>query len=133
MALDTESQRLRAKQVGMLMRAYRQSHAPRGGARRLSQNGLLDLMAQVDSSYSGRYDHSTVARWESGAIRPTMERLEVFGLALGLSPAEIDGLISLAGLDQANPESDETPLAYELVKTDDALSASASDGTLSRW
>ena len=112
----------------MLMRAYRQSHAPQDGARRLSQNGLLDLMAQVDSSYSGRYDHSTVARWESGAIRPTMERLEVFGLALGLSPAEIDGLISLAGLDQANPESDESPLAYELVKTDDALSASASDG-----
>ena len=99
MALDAESQRLRAKQVGMLMRAYRHSYRQEAGARRLSQNGLLDLMAKVDSSYAGRHDHSTVVRWESGAIRPTRERLEVFGRALSLSPTEVDGLISLAGLD----------------------------------
>ena len=99
MALDAESQRLRARQVGMLMRAYRHSYRQEAGAKRLSQNGLLDLMAQVDSSYAGRHDHSTVVRWESGAIRPTRERLEVFGRALSLSPTEVDGLISLAGLD----------------------------------
>ena len=99
MALDAESQRLRAKQVGMLMRAYRHSYRQEAGAKRLSQNGLLDLMAQVDSSYAGRHDHSTVVRWESGAIRPTRERLLVFGQALSLSPTEVDGLISLAGLD----------------------------------
>ena len=57
------------------------------------------LWAQVDSSYAGRHDHSTVVRWESGAIYPTRERLEVFGRALALSPTEIDGLISLAGID----------------------------------
>ena len=83
----------------MMMRAYRHAYRPRGGSRRLSQNGLLDLMALVDSRYSERHDHSTVARWESGATRPTIERLEVFGRALSLSPTEIDGLISLAGLD----------------------------------
>ena len=69
----------------MLMRAYRHAYSWGGGAKVLSQNGLLDLMANVDSRYSGRYDHSAVARWESGAIRPTRERLEVFGRALDLS------------------------------------------------
>ena len=37
-------------------------------------------------------------RWESGATRPTRERLEVFGRALDLSPTEIEGLVLLAGL-----------------------------------
>ena len=103
MALNAESQRLRAKQVGMLMRAYRHSYRQEAGAKRPSQNGLPDLMAQVDSSYAGRHDHSTVVRWESGAIRPTRERLLVFGQALSLSPTEVDGLISLAGLDTTQP------------------------------
>ena len=117
MTPDSESQRLRAKQVGMLMRAYRQSFSHRDGGKRLSQDGLLDLMSRVDSSYSRRYDHSTVARWESGAIRPTRERLEVFGLALGLSHAEIDGLVSLAGLDQVTGENSTAELSSEQVNT----------------
>ena len=105
MALDPDARRLRAKQVGMLMQAYRRAYSANGKAKRLSQEGLLNLMGEVDSKYLDRYDRSTVARWESGEIRPNRERLEVFGLALDLSPIEIDGLISLAGLepDDADP------------------------------
>ena len=99
MAIVSESRRLRAKQVGMLMRAYRHAFPTEDRARRLSQDGLLGLMGQVDPKYSERHDHSTVARWESGATRPTVERIGVFGQALNLSPTEIDGLIRLAGLE----------------------------------
>ena len=97
--LDTESRRLRAKQVGMLMQAYRRAYSANGKAKRISQEGLLDLMGEADSKYLDRYDRSTVARWESGEIRPNRERIEVFGRALDLSLTEIDGLISLAGLE----------------------------------
>ena len=58
------------------------------------------MMGQVDSRYLERYNHSTVARWESGSTRPTRDRLEVFGRALELSQAEIDGLIRLSGLER---------------------------------
>ena len=95
---DTVARRLRAKQVGMLMQAYRRAYQLEGRTSRLSQEGLLRLMGQVDGKYSDRYDHSTVARWESGATRPTRERLEVFGKALSLSPAEVEGMLTLAGL-----------------------------------
>ena len=99
MAIDPDLRRTRARQVGLLMQAYRRAHVPNGGRRGLSQEGLLDLMGQVDHSYLNRYDRSTVSRWESGATLPTKERLEVFGRALDLSPDEVDGLLSLAGLD----------------------------------
>ena len=42
----------------------------------------------------------TVARWESGTTRPTRDRIEVFGQALNLSPAEIEGLMRLAGFER---------------------------------
>ena len=109
----------------MLMRAYRQAYSLQDGTRRLSQNGLLELMAQVDSRYSERYDHSAVARWESGAIRPTKERLEVFGLALDLSEAEIDGLVSLAGLDAVSSKGDETQDLFDPVNASETLSTIA--------
>ncbi len=82
----------------MLMQAYRRAYGQREGNSRLSQEGLLRLMGQVDPRYLERYNHSTVARWESGATTPTRDRLEVFGRALELSEAEIDGLIRLSGL-----------------------------------
>ena len=105
MALDPDARRLRAKQVGMLMQAYRRAYSANGKAKRLSQEGLLNLMGEVDSRYLDSYDRSTVARWESGDIGPNRGRLEVFGIALDLSPAEIEGLIRLAGLepDDAGP------------------------------
>ena len=89
----------------MLMQAYRRAYSANGKSKRLSQEGLLLLMGEADSRYLDSYDRSTVARWESGDIGPNRERLEVFGIALDLSPAEIEGLIRLAGLepDDAGP------------------------------
>ena len=71
MDLDPEVRRTRARQVGMLMQTYRRAHDVKG--RRLSQEGLLRLMGEADPRYLERYDRSTVARWESGEIRPTRE------------------------------------------------------------
>ena len=104
--MDPESRRLRSKQVGMLMRAYRLAFLVEGQARKLTQEGLLTLMAEVNPQYWERHDHSTVGRWESGATRPTKERLEVFGQALDLSAVEVDGLIRLACLEPDDPVPD---------------------------
>ena len=95
----------------MLMQAYRRAHSADGQKGRLSQEGLLRLMGQVDPIYLERYNHSTVARWESGATRPTKERLEVFGRALNLSAAEIEGMVWLAG----HYDEDESPHPAESV------------------
>ena len=81
-----------------MMRIYRTGYRVGGEAKRLSREGLLDLMSEVDGRYAG-YNHSTAARWESGEILPNRERLEVFGRALSLSADEVEGLIALAGLD----------------------------------
>ena len=102
MDVGPEIRRTRAKQLGMLMQAYRRDYAVEGQTGRLSQEGLLRLMGQADPRYRDRYDRSTVARWESGEIRPTKERIEVFGRALNLSSIEVEGLISLAGPDLQN-------------------------------
>ena len=81
------------------MRAYRESFAHQDGRKGLTQEELLGRMAEVDSEYGERYSHSTVSRWESGATRPTRQRLIAFGKALELSSVEVEGLIALAGLD----------------------------------
>ena len=93
-------QRNRAAQVGFVMRSYRESFLARGGRRGLTQEALLERMGSVDSEYAERYSHATVSRWESGATRPTLQRIRVFGKALNLSRAEVAGLILLAGLAQ---------------------------------
>ena len=79
------------------MQSYRLEREGRGRGGRLSQSGLLSMMGRIKDEYAD-YSHSTVARWESGQILPTEERLEIFGAALDLPRAEIDGLIALAGL-----------------------------------
>ena len=99
MGLEREDRRLRAAQVGMLMRAYRESFTQADGRKGLTQEELLGRMADVDGQYGERYSHSTVSRWESGATRPTKQRLVAFGKALQLSSVEVEGLITLAGLD----------------------------------
>ena len=98
MASQRDVQRLRSAQAGPLMRLYRESFAPRGGGRGLTQEELLRRMAEVDDEYLTRYSHGTVSRWESGATRPTLARLRVFGAALNLSETEVAGLILLSGL-----------------------------------
>ena len=125
MATEPESRRWRAKQVGMLMRAYRQAYRIRGRAGRLSQTGLLDLMGQVDEKYSELHGHSTVARWESGTTNPSRDRIEVFGKALNLSHAEVEGLMRLAGLElnDTYPIDRKQPLAQSVKST-----AGISDG-----
>ena len=74
--LERDTQRTRALQVGMLMRAYRESFPLPAGGRGLTQDELLRRMATVDGDYAQRYSHTTVSRWESGATRPSKERLE---------------------------------------------------------
>ena len=103
--LDRDAQRLRAIQVGMLMRAYRESFSNPEGGRGLTQEELLRRMARVDGDYGQRYSHTTVSRWESGTTRPSKERLEVFGKALNLAPSEVSGLLALAGFDRVQDDS----------------------------
>ena len=100
--MESESRKLRAKQVGMLMRAYRLGYSLQQHGGRLSQTALIELMAEQDPLYCEKYDHSTVSRWERGIVLPTTEHLEVFGSALNLTPTEIDGLMTLAGLNELN-------------------------------
>ena len=120
MAIDQDEQRERHAQVGFLMRAYRESFSEPGRRRGLSQDELLRRMAAVDDSYSRRFSHATVTRWEAGTTRPNVERLRVFGKALNLSESEVSGLMLLAGLapdlQAADPEaqfsvSDSEPVA----------------------
>ena len=80
-------------------------------------------MGEADSRYLDRYYRSTVARWESGEISPTKERIDVFGEALGLSPVEIEGTIRLAGLDSDDADQrDETQGSVEPVYAAAAVS-----------
>ncbi len=121
MAWERDAQRVRAAQVGLLMKAYRESFVPSIGQKGISQEELLRRMADVDGNYSQRFSHTTVSRWESGVTRPTVVRLRVFGTALNLSEAEVEGLLLLAGLGGGNAaESDDA----EAEKLD---SASASE------
>lgn len=97
---NSEQQRIRARQVGLVMKAYRESFPKEKGGRGISQAEMLRRMADADPSYGRRMSHSTVSRWESGYYRaPTVHRLETFGKALNLSETEIEGLILMAGLD----------------------------------
>lgn len=87
----------RAAQVGMLMRAYRESFPTGEGKHGLTQAALLDRMSAVNHRYAERYSHVTVSRWESGSTLPTVDRLRDFGKALDLAPVEVEGLMRLAG------------------------------------
>ncbi len=92
-----DAQRSRSAQVGILMKAYREAFSTESGSRGLTQEELLRRMALVDSEFADRSSHTMVSRWESGVTRPNRKRLEVFGEALNLSGAEVDGLLTLAG------------------------------------
>ena len=91
----------RAAQVGMLMRAYRETFPVEDGKRGLTQAGLLQRMSEINGQYARKYSHVTVSRWESGTTLPTVERLHDFGKALNLAQVEIEGLMNLAGFREA--------------------------------
>ena len=80
------------------MRSYRESFTRDDGRRGLTQEELLRRMGSVDGEYAQRFSHATVSRWESGATRPRVERLRVFGKALDLPETEVAGMVLLAGL-----------------------------------
>ena len=98
MASVRERQRVRAVQVGFVMRSYRESFQREDGRRGLTQEELLTRMGAADEVYAQRYSHATVSRWETGHTRPTVGRIKAFGTAVNLSETEVAGLILLAGL-----------------------------------
>ena len=102
MSQQVEHQKIRAKQVGILMRHYRLSFAAGDGVTGLTLEGVLERMARVNRRYENSAP-STVSRWESGQTMPRKRRLHEFGRALNLSQAEIDGLLALAGLPDESP------------------------------
>ena len=98
MPTKTKQEQEKAVQVGLLMKAYRESAIGRDGRKGVSQGELLSMMASVDPKHHRASSHSIVSRWESGETFQTVERLEIFGAALGLSKEAVEGLILLAGL-----------------------------------
>lgn len=99
-----DDERTRTAQVGFIMKAYRESFLTDDGRRGISQDDLLRRMADVDPQSSRITSHATVSRWESGGGFLTTDRLRTFGKALNLSDTEINGLITLAGLDPERQE-----------------------------
>ena len=95
---ERDLQKARNAQAGLLMKTYRENFVGEDGTRGLTQEELLRRMASVSDDYAERYSHATVSRWETGRTRPTMERLRVLGAALNLEPADVAGLVLLAGL-----------------------------------
>ena len=98
MPVKGEVQKIRAKQVGVLMRHYRSSFRAEDGQTGLTLEGVLGRMAEGNQRYESSAP-STVSRWESGETMPRKRRLQEFGAALNLSQHEIDGLVALAGID----------------------------------
>ena len=98
MSLQRDLQRARFAQVGFVMRAYRESYVDASGRRGVSQEQLLQRMAEADGGEGARFSHATVSRWEAGSVRPSLDRMRTFGKALELSDTEVAGLILLAGL-----------------------------------
>ena len=84
-----------AIQVGRLIRSYRDD-ARRNG-RRLSQEGLLDLMVERGEESAADLDRSSISRWESGARLAPREFLVAFGRSLRVPEPEMDRMLGLAG------------------------------------
>ena len=101
MSRDGETQEARAKPVGVLMHHYRSTFPSEDGCTGLTMEDVLEPMARINRRYESSAP-STVSRWESGETMPRKKRLQEFGIALNLAPAEIDGLVALAGIEEHN-------------------------------
>ena len=88
--------------VGRLIRSYRKEVERNG--RELTQEGLLDLMAERGEKYADELDHSHVSRWERGRRRAPREFLVAFGRSLNIPKQEMDRILSLAGYESLGDE-----------------------------
>ena len=88
--------------VGRLIRSYRDDARSEG--RRLSQEGLLNLMVERGEEYAADLDRSNVSRWESGARLAPREFLVALGRTLNLPKPEVDRMLSLAGYETLGEE-----------------------------
>ena len=100
--LDPEHRRLRAIQVGRLIRSYRNDVRING--KRLSQDGLLYLMVERGEEFAADLDRSSVNRWESGARLAPRGFLVAFGRSLNVPKPEMDRMLSLAGYESLGDE-----------------------------
>ena len=135
MSLNNDAQKIRAKQVGVLMRHYRSSFPAGDGRTGLTLENVLERMAKANQRYENSAP-STVSRWESGATMPKRRRLQEFGAALNLSPHEIDGLLALAGIDtEIRPEAAHS-VGTAVERHEDVAASSTGSGRLipeKRW
>ena len=83
--------------VGRIIRSYRDDVRQNG--RRLSQDGLLELMVERGESYAAKLDRVNVSRWETGARLAPREFLVAFGRAFDIPQGEMDRILGFAGYD----------------------------------
>ena len=120
--LSRDDRRVRAAQVGALLRWHRQNFRREDGRLGLSQAEVLGRMAPLSADERiVPADTSSWSRMETGVTTTTHERLELFGRALNLSSVEIDGLVVLAGFEptsqptvtHSSPTTSSSPAAGE--------------------
>ena len=88
--------------VGRLIRSYRDDSRHNG--RRLSQDGLIDLMLERGEEYATSLDRSRISRWENGTRTAPREFLVAFGRVLNVPKAEMDGILAISGYDSLREE-----------------------------
>ena len=88
--------------VGRLIRSYRDE--VRRNGRRLTQEGLLDLMVEQGEDSAAYWDRSMISNWERGVRHPPREFLVSFGRALDVPQTEMDHMLALAGYESLDDE-----------------------------
>ena len=83
--------------VGRLIRSYRDDAMPNG--RRLTQEGLLNLMVVRGEKYAANLDRSAVSHWERGTRLAPREFLVALGRTCDIPKPELDRMLCLAGYD----------------------------------
>ena len=80
--------------VGRLIRSYREEMRLEG--RRLSQEGLLNLMVARGEDFVADLDRSTLSRWETGTRLAPQEFLEALGRTCNIPQQVMARMMSLA-------------------------------------
>ena len=89
--------------IGRLIRSYRDGGRRNG--RRLSQDGLIDLMVERGENYAAKLDRTSISHWERGTRLAPREFLIAFGRTFDIPQGEMDRLLTFAGygsLDDTN-------------------------------